>query len=101
MENYSQTTQFQNDEYTSFDELEKVRDVRKWSVIACICYWLVFTSFLGFIFQIILTIKASKIDPKTNFILALIGIFLIGCILDIVIAIKTKHQLKHMESKNI
>ena len=77
-----------------------IHSIRRYSVLACIFWWfcwLFIPLFLAIIFQIILIVKTLELkdDQSKMFylILSVIGIFWIGWILDIVIAIKSSADI--------
>ena len=77
-----------------------IHSIRRYSVLACIFWWfcwLLIPLFLAIIFQIILIVKTLELkeDQSKMFylILSLIGLFWIGCILDIIIAIKSRGDI--------
>ena len=77
-----------------------IHSIRRYSVLACIFWWfcwLFIPLFLAIIFQIILIIKTLELkdDQSKMFylILSIVGIFWVGWILDIIIAIKSSADI--------
>ena len=75
---------------------ELVNKAHKHALIALICWICIITCLIGLIFQIILVLDLMKMDDsqvkdrKLLLILAIIGIFYAGVILDIIILFKLR-----------
>ena len=77
-----------------------IHSIRRYSVLACIFWWfawLFIPALFAIFFQIILIIKTLELKEDQSkmfyFILSLIGIFWIGWLLDIIIAIKSRGDI--------
>ena len=78
------------------NQADVVRQAHRHAVLAIIFWLLIITCIIGLIFQILLIFDLQKLDEKDYpnrgmlVILAIIGIFYFGLILDIYIAIKVR-----------
>lgn len=78
------------------NQADVVRQAHRHAVLAIIFWLFIITCIIGLIFQILLILDLQKLDEKSYpnkgmlTILAIIGIFYFGLILDIYIAIKVR-----------
>ena len=86
--------------------IDIIQKAHKHAVLAIIFWLLIITFFIGFIFQILLVLDLLKLDEKEVpdrqllLILAIIGIFYAGWILNIIIAVKLRSITAQMAQNN-
>lgn len=86
--------------------IQIIRKAHRDAVLAIIFWILIFTFLVAFIFQILLVIDLLKLDERRVpdrqllLILAIIGIFYAGWILNIIIAVKLHSITKQMAQDN-
>ena len=86
--------------------IDIIQKAHKHAVLAIIFWLLIITFFIGFIFQILLVLDLLKLDEKEVpdrqllLILAIIGIFYAGWILNIIIAFKLRSITAQIAQNN-